>query len=637
MRFPFWIYVICSIALILAVGHAQEPPPAGLPDKQIRNLIDKLPAISQGDVGYMPTRSGGAFLPLGKSDTGTMLLFKEGPAPSETMRQLVAQGAASIPHLIAHLDDKRETKIKLKHDSFFGGMLFSDEYDYNRRTAKGAPVDVNRDIFAGNEKHPNEHTVTVGDLCFVALGQIVNRQFSAVRYQPTAITMVNSPTYSERLRNVVRAEWGTLTPGQHKASLIRDFEQPDHEGRRTGAVVRLGYFYPEALEPLVLKQLAEPIIDVAKVHQLVHGSLYSAKNAEERKAFLDSFIAKTGEHSRAEVLDQLFDDLDLPDFSGPKARECLVELFGYLKEVHVKDRPVVVLNTETSQARLIDAIARFHSPKIDSAVRKVLHATDDEYLARACVRYLVGRGADQDIREYVEKRDAIADAERQRGLRQILDQLGWTELHVAASEYENEWLEHLIAKGGDVNAAATNGKTPLHVAAEHGSYGGLEILIKHKADLNRKDKDSKTPVQLAMGYDAAVEMLLDAGAEVPDILVAAFAGRDELVKRFLESDRALSAIRSEHGDTPLHFAAQNGYLKTAELLIAADADVNARDNEHNKLTPLHLAAIYGHGKIIALLLANKGDRTARDWDGKTPLDHAREKRHEGVVRMLETP
>jgi hypothetical protein len=30
-----------------------------------------------------------------------------------------------------------------------------------------------------------DHVVTVGDLCFVALGQIVNRSSAAVRHQPT--------------------------------------------------------------------------------------------------------------------------------------------------------------------------------------------------------------------------------------------------------------------------------------------------------------------------------------------------------------------------------------------------------------------------------------------------------------------
>ncbi len=56
-----------------------------------------------------------------------------------------------------------------------------------------------------------KHTVTVGDLCWVALGQIVNRRFDAVRYQPTAIIIVSSPTLSPTLCKQVRADWANLT------------------------------------------------------------------------------------------------------------------------------------------------------------------------------------------------------------------------------------------------------------------------------------------------------------------------------------------------------------------------------------------------------------------------------------------
>jgi ankyrin repeat protein len=175
------------------------------------------------------------------------------------------------------------------------------------------------------------------------------------------------------------------------------------------------------------------------------------------------------------------------------------------------------------------------------------------------------------------------------------------------------------------------------VAAEHGSFGGMQVLIKHKAALNLKDKDGKTPIQYALGYDSAVEILLEAGAEIPDILIASFAGRDDLVKAFLEKDTAAAPVRSERGETPLHYAARRGHLKAAEALVDAGADVNARDNDNNKLTPLHWAAIYGHHKVVELLLAHNADRAAKDWDGKTPLAHALESRKTETVRLLGKP
>src|SRR5580704_3242195 len=79
-------------------------------------LIDKLPGIANGDLGYMPTRSGGGFLPLAVSRPGAMLLFQLPPTKSEALRELVERGAAAVPDLIAHLDDKRPTKIELKFE-----------------------------------------------------------------------------------------------------------------------------------------------------------------------------------------------------------------------------------------------------------------------------------------------------------------------------------------------------------------------------------------------------------------------------------------------------------------------------------------------------------------------------------------
>ena len=134
------------------------------------------------------------------------------------MRELINRGAAAIPNLIAHLDDKRPTKITIKHDFVMGGIFFEDEYDYNKCTTKQPPKGVNRDLHQAGD-HPNTHTVTVGDLCFVALGQIVNRYFNAVRYQPTACIMINSPTASDVLRIAIKKEWGGLTRQRHKESL----------------------------------------------------------------------------------------------------------------------------------------------------------------------------------------------------------------------------------------------------------------------------------------------------------------------------------------------------------------------------------------------------------------------------------
>jgi|GEM_PF-5877967 len=575
-----------------------------------------------------------------------MLLFQQPPAKSDTLRELVKRGAAAVPQLIAHLDDKRPTKITIKHEGVFGGMFFDDEYDYNSRTNKKPPDGVNRD-FGNNDLRPNEHTVTVGDLCFVALGQIVNRHFSAVRYQPTACIMINSPTYSERLRIAVKSEWGKLTPLQHKESLIRDFLEPDSEFRRSEACLRLAYYYRDMLEPLALKHLAEPRYDEFEVQDLIREKLYRAKDSKERKAIFEAVAAKHNAVTRQGILKYLFEDLEMQE-NGEKGivsppvkpgeylgRECLIELFSYPKTVKSTDRPFLMPLENSTQARFIDVLSYFPSPKLDEAVRIVLHSTDDIYLARACIRYLTGRGADTDIRKFVDARMPKADAKNRQEFQRLLDEIGWTPLHAATAAYENGKVEMHLQDGMAVNARSANGQTALHLAAEHGSYGALAILLKYKADPNIKDSQGRTPIQSAVGWNRQmVDELLAAKAEIPNVLVATVAGRADLVKRFVEADKAAVSARARTGDTALHLAAINGHTKVAEILLAHGADVNAIDGK-SKLTPLHRAATYAPREFVALLLAHKADPNAKSWDGRTPKDFAVERRDNEIIRLFE--
>src|SRR5262245_20292749 len=63
-----------------------------------------------------------------------------------------------------------------------------------------------------SEDHVKSYTVRVGDVCFVAIGQIVGRGYQAVRYQPTACVVLNSPARDPNLRAEVRALWKARDP-----------------------------------------------------------------------------------------------------------------------------------------------------------------------------------------------------------------------------------------------------------------------------------------------------------------------------------------------------------------------------------------------------------------------------------------
>ena len=375
-------------------------------DEELNKLIDDLVKVAEPGVGYSGLFSGSTFLPYADSEElGTFVFGGTYRSESDVLRRIVAKGAEAVPTLVKHLSDDR--KIALEPLSGMMWMDFRDEYDFNARTRATRPRDVNRDMFGAGEKHPDSHAVTVGDLCFVAIGQIVNRNFSATRYQPTGGLIVNSPTYSTRLRAVLVEEWTDFTAEKHRRLLIQDFEKADHEERRIGAYWRLSFYYPEVVETLVLEALKQPVLGVGKIDEFCLNTLYPAK-PEDRKRLYDEFIRANGEHYSTGVINQLFDDLEkleaheeqrlfppLTAFST-QPRELLIQLFGKPESVKSSDCPPVTVMSESERARLIGSLTHDQSKRIGEVVKQVfLQHTEDNYLAPACLKCLANRGDDE--------------------------------------------------------------------------------------------------------------------------------------------------------------------------------------------------------------------------------------------------
>ena len=406
------------VALFLLLGSldfawGQETP---VPD-----LIESLQQTENLGFGYSALFAGTQFLP--RMDSGqwnTGVLGSPPPKESESLKLIVKRGAAAIPFLIKQLDDGRPTKIKPVSGMMWMG--WNDEYDYNRRTRTEEPKGVNREAF-GENRHPKSHQITVGDLCFVALGQIVNRNFTATRYQPTGGLIVSSPTYSMALLNVVRQDYRGMTDNEHRKQLIDDFTHPDHELRRNGAAMRLALYYPEILDDLVIKQLAISTFNVLHANDFVRNVLYPEKSPEKRAQQLREYVTKHHAASKDGVLLQLFDDLDtqIADNEGRlhppldtkyDAKNVLVQLFGYEESVLPKDRPYVDSWAESELARFIESLGDVGRPAILKAVHRLFSAiVDKDYLALACIKILQGNGYDEGLIAYCKRRIGISKHE----------------------------------------------------------------------------------------------------------------------------------------------------------------------------------------------------------------------------------
>lgn len=78
--------------------------------------------------------------------------------------------------------------------------------------------------------------------------------------------------------------------------------------------------------------------------------------------------------------------------------------------------------------------------------------------------------------------------------------------------------------------------------------------------------------------------------------------------------------RDMWGETPLHYAAMNGYTASINTLLEAGADVNAKEGFIGN-TPLHNAASCGHEEICKSLIRAGADVTARNKYGETPYGY----------------
>ncbi len=233
-----------------------------------------------------------------------------------------------------------------------------------------------------------------------------------------------------------------------------------------------------------------------------------------------------------------------------------------------------------------------------------------------------------------------------------------TLMHKLAGKKCIHTLNFLITQGMKVNDSDAQGQTPLHLAAQEGQIENVTLFLKQGADINCQDNQGRTPLYFAVlkGHYEMTQFLIGNQADISIrekneqqtvLHVAAFYGHIEIVALLLRVNKELlhlkdndgknalhQAVRSVHPDhhqlvkylieqgsdpntenrfkyTPLHFAAQNGYLECTKILIAHGAkketynvqgDDRGQPTSTPKDTPIDLAARYYRDEVLFLLL-----------------------------------
>jgi hypothetical protein len=389
-------------------------------EENVEQLIDQLAKVSKPGIGYSRYWYGTEFLPYDDTARIDASVWWAGtPSHSETLCKIVAQGAKAIPVLLKYLDDDR--KIAAKPVSGFPQLASHIEYDYNSCVRDIPFQTVNLKTYSVYEK--NSYLLTVGDLCFIALGQIVNREFSVARFQPRNTVIISSPVHSEELQKVIREDWSNFTTDKHRHLLIEDFKNPDHEDRQIGAYLRLSFYYPEVIEPLVLNEFQQPVYKALETYQFCHNVLYKTFNSKQRKKLYDQFVREHGNQYIEGIKTLLLFDLRLLelDESGqltpPLAkfknhpRELLIQLFSEPKDVKSTKIAFVHARTEYERSLFIRALTHDKSEKISDRVKELfLETPDNEVLAPAYLFCLAKRGGNGDfLVEQLAKIDLFAE------------------------------------------------------------------------------------------------------------------------------------------------------------------------------------------------------------------------------------
>jgi len=234
----------------------------------------------------------------------------------------------------------------------------------------------------------------------------------------------------------------------------------------------------------------------------------------------------------------------------------------------------------------------------------------------------------------------------QRGDATARESDGTTALHWAIYHDDAELVRRLLKAGANPSQANDYGATPLSEAAVIGNVDVLQALLDAGAAVDARNADGQTALMVVARTSnvEAARLLIKRGADVnateswrgqTALMWAAAQSQPLMVRELLKHGARVNErsvvndwqrqvtgeprfqARPAGGFTPLLYAARQGCVECARLLMDAKADVNLADPQG--ITPLAMATNNFKFDVAALLLERGANPNRWDFWGRTPL------------------
>ena len=190
-----------------------------------------------------------------------------------------------------------------------------------------------------------------------------------------------------------------------------------------------------------------------------------------------------------------------------------------------------------------------------------------------------------------------------------------SDLFLTIQKNDIELVTESLKENIDINRTNENGDSPLLAAARIGNLKIMDLLLKHGAHINQLDARKRDILNIAISHK-----------------------NPKLAHWALDNKIDPTMVTSIYEGSALIYACHQGQVEIVKMLIKAGAPLNRINNLG--WTALLETTVLGDGsekyQEITRLLVNAGaDKSIKDRDGKTPLDHARERGHSEIVKILQ--